>query len=47
MGQRQNLRKTYIIWMYRAKGINTGLLTSHSGEKVLQDHLLIVVFYLL
>ncbi|OXA71099.1 hypothetical protein B0A67_12555 [Flavobacterium aquidurense] len=34
----KNLRKTYITWMHRAIGKNTGLLTSHSGEKVLKDH---------
>lgn len=34
----KNLRKTYITWMYRVMGKNTGLLTSHSGEKILKDH---------
>lgn len=34
----KNLRKTYITWMHRAMGKNTGLLTSHSGEKILKDH---------
>lgn len=34
----KNLRKTYITWMYKVMGKSTGLLTSHSGEKVLTDH---------
>jgi integrase len=34
----KNLRKTYISWMYRVMGKDTGLLTSHSGEKILKDH---------
>lgn len=34
----KNLRKTYISWMYRIMGKDTGLLTSHSGEKILKDH---------
>jgi integrase len=34
----KNLRKTYITLMYRVMGKSKGLLTSHSGEKVLKDH---------
>ena len=34
----KNLRKTYITWMYKVMGKNTGLLTSHSSEKILKDH---------
>jgi hypothetical protein len=34
----KNLRKIYISWMYRVMGKDTGLLTSHSSEKVLKDH---------
>ena len=32
------MRKTYITWVNKVMGKNTGLLTSHSGEKVLKDH---------
>jgi hypothetical protein len=34
----KNLRKTYISWVNRVMGINTGLLTSHSGQQILKDH---------
>lgn len=34
----KHLRKTYITWINRIMGKSTGLLTSHSGEKVLKDH---------
>jgi integrase len=34
----KNLRKTYISWVNRVMGKSTGLLTSHSGEQVLNDH---------
>lgn len=33
-----NLRKTYITWLNRVIGNQTGVLTSHSGEQVLKDH---------
>lgn len=34
----KNLRKTYITWVNHSMGKSTGLLTSHSGDKVLKDH---------
>lgn len=34
----KNLRKTYITWVNRSLGNNTGLITSHAGNKVLEDH---------
>jgi integrase len=34
----KNLRKTYITWVNKAMGKNTGILTSHSGGKVLKDY---------
>ncbi|NRT15285.1 integrase [Flavobacterium sp. 28A] len=33
-----NLRKTYITWLNRAMGKDTGILTSHGGQQVLVDH---------
>lgn len=33
-----SLRKTYITWVNRVMGKNTGLLTGHSSEQVLKDH---------
>jgi integrase len=33
-----NLRKTYITWLNRVIGNQTGVLTSHAGEQVLKDH---------
>lgn len=35
-----NLRKTYITWLNRVMGKNTGILTSHGGEQVLKDYYL-------
>ena len=34
----KSLRKTYITWMRLALGKDAGILTSHSGEKILLDH---------
>jgi len=36
----KNLRKTYITWVNRVMGKNTGILTSHGGEQVLKDYYL-------
>ena len=36
----KDLRKTYITWVNQAMGTRTGMLTSHSTEKVLKDHYL-------
>jgi integrase len=34
----KHLRKTYITWVNRVMGKNTGLLTSHVGDQVLKDY---------
>jgi len=36
----KNLSKTYITWVRVVLGDQTSLVTSHSGEKILQDHYL-------
>jgi integrase len=36
----KDLRKTYITWVNQAMGNKTGILTSHSTEKVLKEHYL-------
>jgi integrase len=36
----KDLRKTYITWVNQAMGTKTGILTSHSTEKVLKEHYL-------
>ena len=36
----RHLRKTYISWVHQAMGIETRILSSHSTDKVLQEHYL-------
>jgi hypothetical protein len=36
----KNLRKTYITWVNQAMGNETGLLTSHSTQQVLERYYL-------
>lgn len=36
----KNLRKTYITWINQAMGNETGLITSHSAQEVLERYYL-------
>jgi hypothetical protein len=36
----RHLRKTYLSWVHQAMGIETRILSSHSTDKVLQEHYL-------